>query len=117
MCLNGCGRSGDVELWPREAAAARRSTPVVFTDRGLCLASKGPAQPIVGYSELEHITKFLIIKRLLAGTQAPSAAAQPPRQYWLCPLDGRRAHMLASTLLKPFFHSFKLMKIKIKLNF
>lgn len=72
MCLNGCGRSGDVELGSGQGRLQHHTDPPQSCLQRALSCKQGPAQRIVGYSELEHITKFLIIKRLLASTQAPA---------------------------------------------
>jgi hypothetical protein len=38
---------------------------ITFMNEGLCLASGCSWKYIVGLSELEHMSKFLIIKRLI----------------------------------------------------
>ena len=61
-----CGRYKDVKLKTVQVSYGYCETSdITFMNEGLCLASGCSWKYIVGLSELEHMSKFLIIKRLI----------------------------------------------------
>lgn len=84
--------------------ATVRPKEITFMKGGLCLASECSWKYVVGLSELEHMNRFLIVKRLInqvtvSWHTGACYAARLLWRCWLCPLDGSRTHVLASTFL------------------